>query len=230
MAGLDPQVVKSFDALADLVKQVITLSTGVIALTLSFLKDVVRSVPPRTGWLLRASWLLHGFSATCGVLAFMAIVGSLGTAAANEGIYRAGIALWVGLQLFLFMTANVLLAVFGSRAFAVKATPRPATPGAPEAPGPAVSTRLAEIQQLIQEGKPDEAQALLAKVQHDAVGIGEAVAWLRQYGGAYAGHWVAIRGGELAGSNQDRAELVRALDASGRTDSAVVVYVGTASP
>jgi hypothetical protein len=86
-----------------------------------------------------------------------------------------------------FMAANVLLAVFGFRALAVKAASRLAALQAPEVAGPVVAARLAEIQRLVREGKAEEAEKLVATTQREAVGIREAVAWLRQYGGRREG-------------------------------------------
>jgi hypothetical protein len=42
---LDPQVRMAFEFASDLAKQLITLATGILALTITFTKDLVKHVP-----------------------------------------------------------------------------------------------------------------------------------------------------------------------------------------
>lgn len=69
---MDEQSKKAFDFAADLTKQLITLSTSIVTLTLLFSKDVL---DPR--WLAILIWILFLFSTMFGLLALMALTGTL---------------------------------------------------------------------------------------------------------------------------------------------------------
>jgi hypothetical protein len=71
------EVQKAFDFAADLVKQLITLSTGLIALTVTFQKDIFVHAQPSAACLLVASWIALMLSVICGVWALMALTGTL---------------------------------------------------------------------------------------------------------------------------------------------------------
>jgi hypothetical protein len=114
MSGLDPDVLKSFDAVSDLVKQLITLSTAVIALTITFLTGVVRTVPPKASRNLKTAWVLYCLTVLFGIGAMMAIAGTLGSTSATKNIYQPNITWWVGLQVFTFMSGTGLVIAFGS--------------------------------------------------------------------------------------------------------------------
>jgi hypothetical protein len=68
-------------AAADTTKQIITLSTGVIALSITFLEKIIqpvtaegsRSVP----WTISAAWIFFGLSIIAGVATLGAVTGTL---------------------------------------------------------------------------------------------------------------------------------------------------------
>jgi len=70
---------KAFDGALDLVKQLITLSTGTLALTATFIKDILNvqkgSIPHL--WILYVTWGLMLLSIFCGLFAHGSIVGTL---------------------------------------------------------------------------------------------------------------------------------------------------------
>jgi hypothetical protein len=111
---LDPQALKAFDAVADLVKQLIALSTGVIALTITFLSTVVNSAPANASRYLKMAWVLYCLNVLFGVMAMMAIAGTLGSDSATKNIYQPNISVWVGLQVFAFMCGTGLVIAFGA--------------------------------------------------------------------------------------------------------------------
>jgi hypothetical protein len=51
------------------------------------------------------------------------------------------------------------------------------------------------------------------------------MAWLRAFGDQYRGLWVALRRGELLGSNTSRVELHRDLEQRGLLDEALFVWL-----
>src|SRR5579863_2614129 len=63
---------KAFDFAADLTKQLITLSTGIVTITLLLSKDFVG---PRS--LAIAAWTFYLLSTICGLWALMALTGTL---------------------------------------------------------------------------------------------------------------------------------------------------------
>ncbi|HXK39880.1 MAG TPA: hypothetical protein VJ837_03530 [Candidatus Paceibacterota bacterium] len=105
---------KSFDFAADLVKQLITLSTGVIALTITFAKDIVGSVGSSNGadsesilWLTLA-WIGFSLSIVFGIWALMALTGTLepkGSDTAAPSIQGWNCRVPIGLQIFMFLSA-----------------------------------------------------------------------------------------------------------------------------
>jgi hypothetical protein len=77
----DKLVSEGLKAAADTTKQIITLSTGVIALTVTFLEKIVqpsagagsRAVP----WTMFAAWILFGLAIIAGIMTLGAISGTL---------------------------------------------------------------------------------------------------------------------------------------------------------
>jgi uncharacterized membrane protein (DUF485 family) len=68
---------KAFDFAADLTKQLITLSTGIIALTVTFSKDIMGGVDQENRYLLLLSWIFFVLSLFFGLLTLMALTGNL---------------------------------------------------------------------------------------------------------------------------------------------------------
>jgi len=61
----------------DLAQQLITLSTGILALTITFSKDVLRTAPTKHAWLLKSAWTTYLLSICCGIWAMSALTGTL---------------------------------------------------------------------------------------------------------------------------------------------------------
>lgn len=115
----------SFSAYGELTKQVLTLSTAVLALTITFLTDVVKHVSGVERWLLGLSWLFYVLSMVFGVFVLMALSGAL-HCIEHPGdthckglttpitIYSSNIRVTSWLQVVSFFVASVLLLAFGS--------------------------------------------------------------------------------------------------------------------
>lgn len=68
---------KSFEFASDLTKQLITLSTAIITLTVTFSKDVFPAEAEcYRGWMV-AAWILYLFSIIFGIWTLMALTGTL---------------------------------------------------------------------------------------------------------------------------------------------------------
>ena len=77
--ALSARDAKTLDFAQELVKQLLTLATGIVTVTLTFF-DQVLGQDARTGWpatLLKASWCVLGLSICAGLLALMALTGGL---------------------------------------------------------------------------------------------------------------------------------------------------------
>lgn len=67
----------AFSFAQDTTKQLITLSTGIIALTVTFWKDIAQPAGSLGRGLLMLSWLAFLASVICGVWAMLALTGTL---------------------------------------------------------------------------------------------------------------------------------------------------------
>lgn len=68
---------KAFDFAVDLTKQLITLSTAIITLTVTFSKDIIGMVDNANRYLLLLSWIFFLVSILLGLLSLMALTGNL---------------------------------------------------------------------------------------------------------------------------------------------------------
>jgi len=68
---------KAFDFAADTTKQLITLATGIITLTITFSKDIIGASELSNSSLIFWSWGLFIFSIICGIWTLMALTGNL---------------------------------------------------------------------------------------------------------------------------------------------------------
>jgi hypothetical protein len=117
---------KAFDFAQEATKQLIALSTGVIALTITFLKDVVKKAPRGSATYIHAAWLLYLASIVFGIVTLLALTGSLGSATKTQkkkgkdqheaSIYAVHIRVASALQIVSFLSAVALTLVFGIRA------------------------------------------------------------------------------------------------------------------
>jgi hypothetical protein len=97
---------KSFDMAADASKQLITLATGIVALTITFSKDFVRGLSTdERVWVGRA-WVAFFLSVIFGVWSLLALTGSMGTRKRSRGyptIFRPNATVPAFLQIIAFL-------------------------------------------------------------------------------------------------------------------------------
>ena len=76
---MDTRRQKALEFANDLAKQLITLSTGILAITITFSKDVIKAsnIPRNVVILLMISWGVYLFSIVCGIWTMMALTGEL---------------------------------------------------------------------------------------------------------------------------------------------------------
>jgi hypothetical protein len=76
-AELDVRLQKAFDFSADLTKQLITLATAIITLTITFSKDFLHASSAAPRWIPYVSWYCFLASIGAGILALSAMTGHL---------------------------------------------------------------------------------------------------------------------------------------------------------
>lgn len=110
---MPPAVDKAFDFAQEVTRQLITLATGIIALTITFLVDVLAN--DRDGvWALKVAWVCYLLSVPLGVAAMLSMSGNLERPrSANPSIYTANIVFFSAAQIVTFLAGLVFTLVFG---------------------------------------------------------------------------------------------------------------------
>ena len=112
---MEEPIKKAFDFAQESTKQIITLSTGVIALTITFSKDFATST---SGVRVIAlwSWVFFLLSVLFGLWTLLALTGSLEPASgeARPSIRGRNVTLPSALQILMFFGALVLTVVYGA--------------------------------------------------------------------------------------------------------------------
>lgn len=110
--ALSDATAKAFDFAQDVTKQVLTLATGIIALTITFFKDFANHANYATEVVMGSSWIAYLISVTLGVWTLMALTGTLqplhSASATRLSIQGANVRLPASLQLFSFLIALIL--------------------------------------------------------------------------------------------------------------------------
>lgn len=114
---------KSFDFAADTVKQLIALSTAIIAFTVTFSKDLLGNSEITSKNLLAIIWLVYILSIISGILTLMALTATLEPKKPKENatppvkesitVYDKSVRICAGIQIIFFGIAIILTGVFG---------------------------------------------------------------------------------------------------------------------
>ncbi len=108
----------AFEAARDTTKQLITLASAIIAVTITFSKDFVHSVEKSDRIFALCSWGAFLASVFFGVWTLMALTGSLaakppeGTESATASIYGLNILIPSAMQMLSFMAGLLLVVIF----------------------------------------------------------------------------------------------------------------------
>ena len=125
MADQDEWRKKAFDYASDTAKQIITLSTGILALTITFAKDILGSISSVAKVLLMLAWLVYLFSIAFGLITLFTLTGTLdswskcqppspGAAPPSPpSIYDPNIARPAKFQILSFLAATFLIFLSG---------------------------------------------------------------------------------------------------------------------
>lgn len=139
---VNPHLELGFQLANEHAKQLITLSTGVLAITITFLGSRPFLTARWRQWLI-ATWTFHTISAVAGVFAMSALTGQLmpsGGLTHELVDIGSGARLFSALQFFSFMAGTFAMLVFGIRVLphALAPATHPAARAAPHAQKPAV--------------------------------------------------------------------------------------------
>src|SRR4030095_15729893 len=95
-----------FNSANELATQLITLATGILALSITFIKDVLNPQGKVITWPLKTAWVAYLLSVVFGIWTMMAITGSIFRAVASPTqpmTYESNIALPALLQILTFV-------------------------------------------------------------------------------------------------------------------------------
>lgn len=117
--GMDPlaagkRVEMSFSFAQETTKQIITLSTAVIAFTVTFSKDFIKNASYDSRAYVTASWILFLQAIFFGLMTHCALTGELGSARERgpRRVYRLHIRLMSFTQILLFTAGLALQVMF----------------------------------------------------------------------------------------------------------------------
>lgn len=112
---MDEQTKAAFTSASESSKQLITLATGLLALEITFAKDLIGHVDRTAKWLLGASWIVFLLSVIAGVWTLLALTGSLtsSTTLTARTISDTNVRVPAVLQILLFLGGLLLTVLFG---------------------------------------------------------------------------------------------------------------------
>jgi len=107
----------AFSSAIDICKQMIVLTTGVLALEITFLKDLAPDPNGFSVGLLEASWMSLGLSALFGLWTLSSLTGTCAqeTPPAAKDVYNSNIAIPMWLQWMAFLLGLALSVWFAMR-------------------------------------------------------------------------------------------------------------------
>lgn len=117
-----------FQSANELAKQLITLATGSLALSITFTKDIIKTNVPVVTWPLKIAWIAWLLSICFGIWEMMALTGMIfkiteNAAAAKSVTYAANVSIPALLQILMFLLGIALLILHGAKMLRVKPAP-----------------------------------------------------------------------------------------------------------
>lgn len=112
---------KAFDFAQDATKQLIALSTGTIAITITFLRDLAAHASSDAIRSVEVAWLAHGFSILFGICTMLQLAGHLDKSE-EPTIYGGGITIMSLLQIVAFLVGVGFTVAFGFQSHHIQVT------------------------------------------------------------------------------------------------------------
>jgi hypothetical protein len=107
---MDPRL-KAFEFAQETTKQLLTLATGILALTITFLHDLAANAPTWSVYVLALGWLASLVSVVAGVLTLMTLTGNIVNPAFD--VYEPNTRSMAKIQFLAFVAGTALTIVFG---------------------------------------------------------------------------------------------------------------------
>jgi hypothetical protein len=120
--ALDDQAKQAFTAVSDWTKQILTLSTGIVTLTIAFADKIFGALSTPEKAFLYSGWVIYAIAILAGVMVLGALAGALGKTSdlKAEDVYGWNVRLFAMIQLGGFFFGTVALVIFGFLAVASK--------------------------------------------------------------------------------------------------------------
>lgn len=112
---MDDQVKAAFTSATETVKNTLTLSSAVLTVSVAFVKDINKDPTNLQVWVLEASWVFLFLAIVAGMVALMAITGTLAKSHSLTGdsLYSVNIQRPMAAALALFLLGLALTATYG---------------------------------------------------------------------------------------------------------------------
>ena len=118
-----------FQSANDLAKQLITLATGILALSITFTKEALKSSALMVTWPLKLAWIAWLLSVCFGIWTMMALTGMIfmvtGNAEIKSVTYGTSVGIPALMQILMFVLGIALLIFHGAKMLRVKAETSP---------------------------------------------------------------------------------------------------------
>ena len=113
--AMDDQTKQAFTAASDWAKQILTLSTGIVTLTVAFADKIFGDLSDGERWTLWIAWALYIVAILGGVWVLSALTGTLArdTSLEARDVYNLNTALPAYVQLGSFVAATIAIVIFG---------------------------------------------------------------------------------------------------------------------
>lgn len=116
---MDERIKLGFDYAKEIATQLITLSIGFLALTITFTKELVKTpLSARSRRCLQGSWALHVVSLCSGIWSLLALTGTLvpGSPNATPAVLTLGtnIRLPAGVQIVCFIFGTIAMVIYAA--------------------------------------------------------------------------------------------------------------------
>lgn len=117
-----------FQSANDLAKQLITLATGILALSITFTKDILKDRVRVVTWPLKSAWIAYLLSVCFGIWTMMALTGMTFEVTKHPEDYKSvsygtSISIPSSLQILAFVLGTLFLIVYGAKMLHLRAEP-----------------------------------------------------------------------------------------------------------
>ena len=125
LEAVDPQMELGLDFVKEIAKQLISLATGVLTLSVTFTKDIAKQVPADGTKWLKTAWVLLLISIFCGIAELSALAGALLPIKQAPLSIPSNSRIFGFLQLLLFCGGTTAIMVYGFKVLTIAGAVKP---------------------------------------------------------------------------------------------------------